>query len=239
MSNYPIIITLDGNIGAGKSTLIDAIGTNLHNVLVVPEPVSQWMTLKDEKGETMLSLFYKDMERWSYLFQNCALLTRMMEISRLIDEWKTMDPDKRPTFIITERSLLTDRFVFAEMLHNEGKLTELEWNVYLKWFTFYEKLFPIAGIIHLTTCPELSHERIGKRARFGEETIDINYLRRLGEQHEKWVSNTSLPVCRISTDTPSDEICKQIEQWLGEGTRTHFATRNVFASPLPPLGDTR
>lgn len=214
MSTIPIIITLDGNIGAGKSTLLEHLDKTLKNVLVVLEPVSQWMTLADERGETMLSLFYKDMNRWSYLFQNCALLTRMMETTRIIEEWKAMEPAARPAYIITERSLLTDRFVFAEMLHNEGKMTELEWQVYLKWFTYYDKLFPISGIIHLATTPELSHERIGIRSRPGEETINIEYIKRLGEQHDKWVASTSLPVCQLTPEMPIETICGKINSFL-------------------------
>ena len=84
----PIIITLDGNIGAGKSTLLDAIATKLSYVTVVPEPVGDWLNLKNEAGESLLSLFYKDTERWCYTFQNCALLTRLIDTERIVKEWR-------------------------------------------------------------------------------------------------------------------------------------------------------
>ena len=59
----PILITLDGNIGAGKSTLLDAIKKQLPHVTVIPEPVGEWLQMKNEHGESLLSLFYKDTRR--------------------------------------------------------------------------------------------------------------------------------------------------------------------------------
>jgi deoxyadenosine/deoxycytidine kinase len=127
----PIIITLDGNIGAGKSTLLEAIRTNVPSVTVIPEPVGEWLTMTNEKGESLLSLFYADKRRWAYTFQNCAILTRLMDTMKILKEYEA--DTSKPRIIITERSVLTDRYVFAEMLHKQGIIEQLEWNLYLKW----------------------------------------------------------------------------------------------------------
>ena len=209
--NSPIIISLDGNIGAGKSTLLDAISKKISYISVVPEPVSDWLNMKNEKGESLLSLFYGDMDRWCYTFQNCALLTRLMETQRIIREWDGIRP-----VILTERSIMTDRYVFADMLHRQGKMDDLEWNLYLKWFDYFAKDVPVKGVIHLTTSASTSKNRIGIRGRKGEEDIPLQYLNDLDEQHAKWIQESHLPTLEVTTDDGHsiDEAVEQIDKWI-------------------------
>ena len=70
------IISLDGNIGVGKTTLIEHIRKRFPDIVIVPEPVDMWTQLKDEKGRNLLELFYKDKQRWSFSFQQAAMLSR-------------------------------------------------------------------------------------------------------------------------------------------------------------------
>jgi deoxyadenosine/deoxycytidine kinase len=210
----PIIITLDGNIGAGKSTLLDAIEKYLPSVTVIPEPVGEWLTMTNEHGESLLKLFYKDKRRWSYTFQNAAILTRLLDTQRILKEWKPT-PGKLPV-IITERSVLTDRHVFADMLHNDGIIDDLEWKLYLKWYTAYAADLPVKGIIHLNTSAATSSDRIKIRGREGEESIELTYLEQLDAQHDKWVATTDLPCLQIHTEPGTDlqTVVGQIESWI-------------------------
>lgn len=208
----PIFISLDGNIGAGKSTLLEAIRQRMPSVTVIPEPVADWLTLKNTEGESLLSLFYKDTRRWAYTFQNCAILTRMLETQKILNTWKS-EEGKLPV-IITERSVLTDRYVFAEMLHKQGKMDDLEWSLYLKWYDNYAATLPIKGIIHLTTSALVSQERIGIRGRAGEESIPIEYLNDLEAQHIAWRENSPLPSLQISTHGDLNKTLESIEQWI-------------------------
>ncbi len=210
----PLIITLDGNIGAGKSTLLEAIQRYLPSVVVIPEPVGEWLTMTNEHGESLLKLFYKDKRRWAYTFQNAAILTRLLDTQRILKEWKPT-PGKLP-IIITERSVLTDRHVFADMLHNDGILDDLEWKLYLRWYEAYAKDLPIGGIIHLNTSAGTSSDRIKIRAREGEESIELAYLEQLDTQHAKWVSETDLPCLQIHTEPGTDleGVVRQIEYWI-------------------------
>lgn len=209
----PIIISLDGNIGAGKSTLLDAISKKVSFISVVPEPVGDWLNMKNEKGESLLSLFYKDTSRWCYTFQNCALLTRLIETQRILNQW-----DGKCPVILTERSIMTDRYVFADMLHRQGKMDDLEWNLYLKWFNHFAKDVPVKGVIHLTTSAGTSKKRIGVRGRPGEESIPIEYLNSLDEQHEKWIRESHLPTLEVSTDEGHgiDEAVEKIDKWIAD-----------------------
>ena len=180
-----IIISLDGNIGAGKSTLLQEIRNKLHDVHIVDEPVSQWSALKNAKGKSLLELFYEDKNRWSYTFQNCALLTRLKNIQKAVENIDTTISS--PQVIITERSVLTDKHVFAEMLYDAGNIDPLEWELYESWFN-----------------------------GTGEESIDLEYLDALDKQHKKWIKNTNIPVLTLSTeaDTPVEENIERIRLFV-------------------------
>ncbi len=194
----PIIISLDGNIGAGKSTLLAEIRKHIHDVHLVDEPVGQWTALKNNEGENLLELFYKDKRRWAYTFQNCAILTRLKNIK---DAVENLDPTlKHPQVIITERSVLTDKYVFAEMLRDAGLMDMLEWDLYDNWFNIFSKQYPVNGVIYLSTGSVTSKERIAIRNRHGEENIDLDYLDSLDRQHKKWIDNTNIPVLTLSTE---------------------------------------
>jgi deoxyadenosine/deoxycytidine kinase len=193
MNNTPLVISLDGNVGAGKSFLLDHIAKAFPDVEVVQEPVGEWMRLKNAEGKSLLELFYEDKRRWAYTFQNCAILTRLRTIKEALATTK-----KR--VIVTERSVLTDRFVFAEMLRESGDIDALEWDLYMNWFNTFTRDLPMGGVIYLTTGVGTSAERIVRRGRHGEEHIPLDYLSALDAQHHKWLAETPLPVLRISTE---------------------------------------
>lgn len=193
-----IIISLDGNIGSGKSTLLAEIRNKLHDVHIVDEPVGQWTALKNAEGKNLLELFYEDKKRWAYTFQNCAILTRLKNIQDAVENLdSTM---KGAHVIITERSVMTDRHVFAEMLYNSGEIDPLEWELYESWFNIFGKKYPVRAIIYISTSSGTSKERITVRNRHGEENIGIDYLDALDSQHRKWINNTNIPVLTLSTE---------------------------------------
>ena len=209
-----IIISLDGNIGAGKSTLLQEIRNKLHDVHIVDEPVGQWTSLKNAKGKSLLELFYEDKNRWSYTFQNCALLTRLKNIQKAVENIDTTISS--PQVIITERSVLTDKHVFAEMLYDAGNIDPLEWELYESWFNVFGKKYPVRAIIYVSTSSGTSKERINTRNRTGEESIDLEYLDALDRQHKKWIKNTNIPVLTLSTeaDTPVEENIERIRLFV-------------------------
>jgi deoxyadenosine/deoxycytidine kinase len=83
----PIIISIDGNIGAGKTTFLNELKTTHPEWHFIDEPVDSWMKFKNEHGESLLEVFYKDRKRWSYTFQNCAFLTRIRAITKAIEDF--------------------------------------------------------------------------------------------------------------------------------------------------------
>ena len=209
-----LIISLDGNIGAGKSTLLSSVRTHMPDIHVVDEPVGQWTQLKNAKGENLLQLFYQDKKRWAYTFQNCAIWSRLKNIK---DAVENLDPTvKGPHVILTERSVLTDKHVFAEMLRDAGDMDLLEWELYESWFNIFSKQYPVSGIIYLSTGSITSNDRIHVRNRPEEKTIPIEYLDALDTQHKKWLQNTTIPVLTLSTEPGSsvEENLKQIREYV-------------------------
>ena len=198
------IYSVDGNIGAGKTTFLEAVRASMPLVHVVLEPVGEWMRLKNAEGVSLLELFYSDKKRWAYTFQNCAILTRL----RAIQEAMASLPED--AVILTERSVLTDRFVFAEMLRASGDLDCLEWELYCKWFDTFATSLPITGVIYLTTGVGTSAGRIVKRGRSGEDHIPLDYLGSLDAAHRSWIEGTDLPVLRVSTE-PGSSLSEAVE----------------------------
>jgi len=212
----PIIISLDGNIGAGKSTLLNALRNKLHDVHLVDEPVGQWTALKNAEGKNLLELFYEDKERWAYTFQNCAILTRLKNIQDAVENLDTTV--KGPQVIITERSVLTDKHVFAEMLRDAGDIGPLEWELYESWFNIFGRKYPVRGIIYISTSSTTSKERIHIRNRLGEDKIGLDYLDALDAQHKKWIATTNIPVLTLSTEegVSVEKNIEAIEEFINE-----------------------
>lgn len=210
----PIIISLDGNIGAGKSTLLSEIRNRLHDVHIVDEPVGQWTSLKNAEGKNLLELFYEDKKRWAYTFQNCAILTRLKNIQDAVENLDSTV--KEPQVIITERSVLTDKHVFAEMLYDAGDIDPLEWELYESWFNIFGKKFPVKGIIYISTSANTSKDRIQIRNRLGEDKIGIDYLDSLDNQHKKWIGSTNIPVLTLSTEVgvPVEKNIQEIVDFI-------------------------
>lgn len=165
---------VEGNIGSGKSTFLKKLSTEFK---VVQEPVDEWSKMKNANGKNILEEFYEDPVRNAYLFQSIAFRSRVKNITDLDEN------------VIVERSIYTDRMVFAEVAKEDGNINEIEWNDYTEWFDFIVKHigFKPKGFIYLRTEPEKSHERITKRNRLGESNISLDYLRKLHERHDKWL----------------------------------------------------
>lgn len=197
----PVIISIEGNIGSGKSTLVKHLREVNRDWIFLDEPVTEWENIKNDKDESLLQLFYKDMPRWSYTFQNYAYITRMRKLIE-VSKFKF----KKPTIIVTERSVYTDRHVFAEMLLKDGKMTQMEMDMYLNWFNLLHDFATIDHVIYLRTDSKKCLERINKRSREGESNITIDYLLSLELQHDKWINNNEKSmVLDGNTDLNIDE----------------------------------
>ena len=178
------VITIEGNIGSGKSTLLKQLKETFKQTKIVflDEPVKEWEDIKDSSGRTVLELFYENSEKYAFPFQMMAYISRLSLLKNAIRE----NPD---SIIICERCLQTDKYVFAKMLYDDGKISDIEYTIYNKWFNEFIQDLPISNIIYIKTSPEVCNERVNKRLRQGESNITIEYLTRCHEYHEVMIEN--------------------------------------------------
>jgi len=177
------LLIVEGNIGAGKSTILKILGGVL-NVSIIPEPTEKWQNVKD--GHNVLDLFYKDTKRWAYTFQSYAFLTRL---NALFEEQKKASSPEQ--IFILERSVYCDRFCFAKNCFEAGLMTALEWHIYKEWFAWLVQNFAPRphGFIYLRTDPTVAHARTSRRHRQEEDGIKLDYLQALHDKHEDWLVN--------------------------------------------------
>ena len=183
-----MLVSIEGNIGSGKSTVLEYLKTLTDfNIIFVDEPVSEWISIKDKDGMNALDCFYKDQKENAFCFQVLAYITRL---KKLMDKLNNIDNNIK-TIIITERSIETDRNVFAKMLYEEGLLTSIEWESYNYWFNTFKDISKVDMILYIKTSPIKCLERINKRNRSEESTINLSYLEKCHSYHENWLKDNS------------------------------------------------
>jgi deoxyadenosine/deoxycytidine kinase len=203
------IISLEGNIGSGKSTLLEAL-KNIKwvdkKIVFLREPVDEWEKIKDNNGVTILEKFYADQEKYSFPFQMLAYISRL----KLLKEAIELNPD---SIIITERSLFTDKLVFAKMLYDSKKMEDVNYFIYLNWFDTFSENYPVKKIIYVKTEPKVCFERIEKRSRQGESTIPLEYLNECDIYHEKMMDELNVEKLILDGNIDIYENKEKLDEW--------------------------
>ena len=191
MQKFPIVISIEGNIGSGKSTImkylsnyfndfVELQGDNI-KICYLQEPVSKWTTFTDKSGKNIIENYYGDQKKYAFQFQMMAYISRLSQFKQAINE--------RYDVIFTERSMYTDKNVFAKMLYDEGKIEEIEYKIYNAWFDEFAECLYNMKIYYVKTDPEICSKRIEKRNRKGEEKIPLDYLKSCSNYHNKWLDS--------------------------------------------------
>jgi deoxyadenosine/deoxycytidine kinase len=216
MTNFRIV-SIEGNIGSGKSTFLENLKKHYKNqehIVFLREPVDEWEKIKDTNGNSMLQKFYADQKTYSFAFQMMAYISRLAILRDTIRK-----NTGKNIIIITERSLYTDKYVFAKMLYDQGKIEEVTYQIYLNWFDEFAKDFPISNVIYVNAEPQKCYERIHKRARLGEEIIPLSYLNDCHRYHEEFLEEKNgFIVEKMVLDGNIDifENEKIVEKWIDQ-----------------------
>ena len=208
--NLPIILSIDGNIGSGKSTLYEDLQSyykDNNHICFVPEPVDDWKKIVDKNNVPILTNLYKDTRKYAFRFQMMAYISRLHLLRQKVKEHKYK-------IIITERCVDTDKNVFAQMLFDDGLIEHDEFQIYLMWFNEFLDDIKLSGIIYVRADPEVCNERVKIRARDGEN-IPIEYLTKCHNYHEKWLDTFDKKmVINANVDTSIDENVDIKKQWV-------------------------
>ena len=228
MSSNCTIISIEGNIGSGKSTLLanlrEYFKTN-DNVVFLKEPVDEWEKIKDKNGVTILEKFYADQEKYSFPFQMMAYVSRIKvlrdTLREKIEKNIIANKENQHFIIITERSLHTDKMVFAKMLYDTGKIEYINYQIYLNWFDTFSSEFPVHKIVYVKTSPKKCYERISKRSREGEDNIPLKYLESCSLYHDNMLDKKLITcVCEnqlvLNGNIDIYENKEQVNKWIEE-----------------------
>ena len=202
------IYTIEGNIGAGKTTILKIIGKNFDDVTFVEEPVSQWQNLG---GENLLEKFYQDPERWGFTFEFYSMFSKLKCLMKAADSEKNI--------IIIERSILSNK-IFIDLSKEMNKLNDLEYGMLINTYNFYKQnVYPILnGIIYLNTPVDVCVQRIIQRNREGENNVDKNYLLMLQEKFDELSNNSTIPTLVIDgnfdLERDSNKIGRDIHSFM-------------------------
>jgi deoxyadenosine/deoxycytidine kinase len=163
-------IAIAGNIGAGKTSLTELIAKHYN-----------WeANFEDVIDNPYLDDFYDHMERWSFNLQVYFLKSRFQQLLSFKDNKKT---------IVQDRTIYEDAHIFAPNLNAMGLMNQRDFKNYQQLFDLVESL--IEGpdlLIYLRSSISNLVSKIHKRGREYENSISIDYLSRLNERYEAWIS---------------------------------------------------
>lgn len=163
-------LAIAGNIGSGKTTLTTKLSKH-YKYEAHYENVDDNPYLND---------FYKDMQRWSFNLQVYFLNSRFSQIMQLRESGIDM---------VQDRTIYEDAYIFAPNLHAMGLMTTRDYENYIALFDLMEKfLTPPDLLIYLRASVPALVANIQKRGRDYEEAIRLDYLTRLNERYEAWIS---------------------------------------------------
>ncbi len=163
-------IAIAGNIGAGKTSLTELLAKH-----------HKWEAhFEDVIDNPYLDDFYNHMERWSFNLQIYFLKSRFQQLLKIKESKK---------LIIQDRTIYEDAHIFAPNLKAMGLMNQRDFKNYQELFELLESLIkgPDLLVYLRSSIPNLVN-KIHKRGRDYENSISIDYLSRLNERYEAWIS---------------------------------------------------
>ena len=176
-------IAIAGNIGSGKTTLTSLLSKHF-----------KWEAhYEDTQDNPYLNDFYEDMQRWSFNLQTYFLQSRFSKINELRQAGKD---------VILDRTIYEDAYIFAPNLHAMNLMSKRDFDNYLSLFNLMNGLVKAPDlIIYLRASVPTLVNQIQKRGREYEASIRIDYLTRLNERYEAWVSEYDGKILVIDVDS--------------------------------------
>jgi deoxyadenosine/deoxycytidine kinase len=167
-------IAVAGNIGTGKSSLLDFL-TSTYHIEPFYEPNDENPYLPD---------FYRDMKRWAFQSQ-LFFLSNKFRIHQ--------EADRVPGVVIQDRTIFEDAEIFATALHQMRKIDKRDWATYWNFYqSILEAIQPPDLMIYLRCSMRTLRRRIRLRGRQMEQDIPLSYLKRLDRLYENWIQDYSL-----------------------------------------------
>ena len=176
-------VAVAGNIGVGKSTLVDLLSVRLGWEPFF-EPVAENPYLAD---------FYADMDAWSFHSQIFFLTHRLRS---------HYDLAKHPSSVVQDRSVYEDAEIFAQNLYLQGHIQYRDYQTYRELYETTMRFLPPPDlVVYLRASVSTLMNRISSRGRPYERTISYEYLHGLNNLYETWIDNFTLcPILAVPAD---------------------------------------
>jgi deoxyadenosine/deoxycytidine kinase len=176
-------IAIAGNIGAGKSSLLEFL-TSTYDVVPFYEP---------NEANPYLADFYGDMKRWAFQSQ-LFFLSNKFRIHQ--------QADRTPGVVIQDRTIFEDAEIFATALHQMRKIDKRDWQTYWAFYQGILQAIQPPDLMIYLRCPiRTLRKRIRLRGRAMEQDIPLSYLKRLERLYEAWIANYDMgEVLVLNTD---------------------------------------
>jgi deoxyadenosine/deoxycytidine kinase len=174
-------IAIAGNIGSGKTTLAGLLSKHYG-----------WEAhYEDVETNPYLNNFYDDMQRWSFNLQVYFLNSRFRQIVDIRQGTKT---------VIQDRTIYEDAYIFAPNLHDMGLMSSRDFDNYSSLFELMSSFIqPPDLLIYLKASVPTLVNQIQKRGREYENSIRLDYLKRLNERYDEWIDGYDLGKLLIVT----------------------------------------
>lgn len=176
-------IAIAGNIGAGKTTLCEKLAKHY-----------KWdVHYEDANTNPYLSDFYDDMQRWSFNLQIYFLNSRYQQLIEI---------QQGSTTVIQDRTIYEDAYIFAPNLHDMGLMSKRDFENYFTLFkTMANQVGPPDLMIYLRASISTLVSHIQTRGRDYEGNMSLDYLKRLNDKYERWITNYKAgPLLIIESD---------------------------------------
>jgi deoxyadenosine/deoxycytidine kinase len=167
-------IAIAGNIGSGKTTLTNLLAKHYN-----------WEPhYEDVDNNPYLNDFYEDMQRWSFNLQVYFLNSRFRQLQEI---------RQLPKAVVQDRTIYEDAHIFAPNLHSMGLMTGRDYENYRSLFDAVSSMVqPPNLLIYLRASVPTLVKQIQRRGREYEDSIRLDYLRRLNERYEAWVDTYTI-----------------------------------------------
>lgn len=162
-------IAIAGNIGAGKTTLTTLLSRHYG-----------WQPNFEEiEDNPYIDDFYQDMQRWSFHMQIYYLNYRFRQILEIRNGEKS---------VVQDRTIYEDAHIFAPNLHEMGLMNTRDFETYQDLYqTIASSVKPPDLLIYLRASIPALVTQIQKRGRKFEDSLRLDYLKKLNERYENWI----------------------------------------------------
>ncbi len=192
-------IAIAGNIGSGKTTLTGLLAKHY-----------KWIPEYEEvDNNPYLNDFYEDMQRWSFNLQVYFLNSRLSQILEIHRSGK---------HVIQDRTIYEDAYIFAPNLHSMGLMSTRDFENYYTLFNLMMSLVKAPDLlIYLRASVPTLVEQIQKRGRDYENSIRLDYLKRLNERYEAWIESYRLgPLLIVDVDNMDFNLPEDLGQVINK-----------------------